>query len=619
MDLFERILSTTDFLFAYLDRDFNFIWVNQAYAKQDGRDPDFYVGKNHFDLFPHADNQSIFRRVVETGASYTARAKPFEYAEHPERGVSYWDWTLHPVKNPVGQVEGLLLCLTDASERTRAVTALRESESRLRAIIESLPFDFFALDRSGRYVIQNAVCRENWGDVIGQRPADLLVDSETRALWESNNRRAFAGEVVTERVSFPVKGELRHFQNVIMPILSGREIVGIQGINIDLTENQLLQEKLVHSQKMEAIGTLAGGTAHDFNNMLTGILGHANMLRLQGATEDQLHHAVDAIENTANRARELIHKLLGFASKSELREVPVDLHQVVSETLSILERTFDKRIRIVVDYGARPATVKGDPAQLGVVMMNLAVNARDAMPDGGALVFETRTEEYDIDSPRLKEGMLPGVYVCVAVRDSGVGMPEEVRRRVFEPFFTTKEPGEGTGMGLAMVYGIVKSHRGGISVISEPGRGTSFEMCLPAHTPDSTAEAAEKKDSLVRGSGTVMVVDDEEIVLEVAGMMLEHLGYQPVLIGGAREAIAHYREHHQNIDLVILDLAMPVMNGRTCFKELKKINPDVRAILATGHGPDQSAGGLVKNGICDLIKKPFDAARLSQAVAEALA
>lgn len=252
VETLESVFSATDVLYAYMDTGFNFIRVNRAYAEADGREPEFYVGKNHFDLFPYRDNEKIFRRVIETGEAYTAKAKAFEYAGHPERGVSYWDWTLHPVKNSSGKAEAVVLCLIDATERIESERKLRESELRLSTAVESLPFDFFVLDLDSRCIFQNAASLEKWGDVTGKQPKDVAADPDILSIWKSNNRRAFAGEVVEEDIEFPMKVETRHYRNIISPIRDGGKIIGVQGINIDITERKQA-EKLIRIQRDLAV------------------------------------------------------------------------------------------------------------------------------------------------------------------------------------------------------------------------------------------------------------------------------------------------------------------------------------------------------------------------------
>jgi two-component system cell cycle sensor histidine kinase/response regulator CckA len=236
--ILENMLSVTDVLCAYMDRDFNIIRVNRAYAEADGREPEFFVGKNHFDLFPREDKQIIFERVVETGEPHCEKAMAFEYAQRPERGVSYWDWMFHPVKDAEGRVEAVVLCLQSADERIETERKLREAESRLSTAVESLPFDFFVLDAEGRCTFQNAASRKTWGDVTGKQPMDVADDPDTLALWESNNRRVLAGEIVESDVKFRVKGEMQYYHNIIAPMRDGEEIVGIQGMNIDITERE---------------------------------------------------------------------------------------------------------------------------------------------------------------------------------------------------------------------------------------------------------------------------------------------------------------------------------------------------------------------------------------------
>ncbi len=401
-----------------------------------------------------------------------------------------------------------------------------------------------------------------------------------------------------------------------------KEIVGFLGVTRDIEarkkaedETAILESQLRQSQKMEAIGTLAGGVAHDFNNLLTGILGYANLLKLQNNEESPTYEAADVIEKAAERASDLTKQLLGFARQGKLQNSPVDLHSMIRESVALLKRTIDKSVNIVQRMDAECAEVMGDPSQLQLVMLNLAVNARDAMTNGGDLKLETAC----IDINDGVHADLPkGRYVRLRVSDTGAGIDPEICDRIFEPFFTTKARGEGTGMGLATVYGIVKNHDGTVTVKSELGVGTTFEVLLPVAQDDADAEVVAVIEAPVHGRGKILVVEDEEVVRKLAKEILGWLGYETITVCDGIEAVEYYDGHNEDIDLALIDLNMPRMGGRECYQKMKEINPGLRAVLSTGYSRDGAAQEILDDGVQGFVQKPFQASQLSEAIAMAM-
>ncbi|MBI5534822.1 MAG: PAS domain S-box protein [Deltaproteobacteria bacterium] len=378
------------------------------------------------------------------------------------------------------------------------------------------------------------------------------------------------------------------------------------------------EEQLRHSQRLEAIGTLAGGIAHDFNNQLTAILAFSNQLRADSEPGSHVYESAAVIETAAMRSAELTRQLLGFARKGKMAEAPVDARVLSREVAAVLRRTVDKRIAITEVCCDEQAVVLGDINQLQQVVLNLGVNACDAMPDGGKLTFRTEVLDIPLEAPRTDNGLPAGRHVVLSVSDTGVGIPEEHRHRIFEPFFTTKAQGKGTGMGLALAYGVVRSHRGTIRVQSEVGAGTTFQILLPRVSArvreDETVASAP-----VHGKGRVLVVDDEELIRTLAVRSLERLGYNVDACPDGKSAIEFFTEHHRGIDLVILDMVMPGMNGNDCLARMRQVDPNVRALLSSGHGLDDSMRALVHEGAVGFVQKPYVLAQLSSAVADAIA
>ncbi|NJD55029.1 MAG: response regulator [Nitrospirae bacterium] len=367
-------------------------------------------------------------------------------------------------------------------------------------------------------------------------------------------------------------------------------------------EKEAIREQLFQAHKMEAIGTLAGGIAHDFNNMLQGILGHASLLKAQLRPGTSLYESADTIEHISDRAAELTRQLLGFARKGKYVIEPIAVNDVIAAVLKIISKTFDRNIAIESDLGTEDMTIEGDRSQIEQVILNLCLNARDAMSGGGRLLIRTSVQDNAPDP--AAPAATPLRQVVITISDTGAGIPDTVKERIFEPFFTTKELGKGTGMGLAMVYGVVKNHNGQISVETSPGSGTTFTVAFPAVRPAVRIEPASRSDP-APGKGTILVVDDEEYIRDILRTMLEKLGYRVIQAADGKEALQIYAEQCGAIDLVILDLIMPVMSGKDTLDHIRQINGKARILIASGHTTAGEAGFPLQQGLLGFIQKPF--------------
>jgi signal transduction histidine kinase/ActR/RegA family two-component response regulator len=377
------------------------------------------------------------------------------------------------------------------------------------------------------------------------------------------------------------------------------------------------QQQIFEMHKLEAIGRLAAGVAHDFNNLLTAVLGCASEIKLLSEKGDPIYEAAEVIDRAGHRAAQLTRQLMGFARKGKLQSVPVEAHRLVDEVAVFVARTFEANISIVRRLRALPSWTVGDPSQIHQIVLNLALNARDALPQGGEITFETSVVELGETEARAHDELKAGRYLVLSVSDTGAGIPEEVRGHLFEPFFTTKKQGRGTGMGLAMVYGIVKNHGGAIEVESGSSRGTTLRVFLPSVDPAVELQPA-LPPRLHRGQGRILVVDDEEVVLTAAKQVLTLLGFETRVARDGEEALKVFGASHSEIDLVILDLAMPVMSGQECFEALKQIDPKVRVLIASGYGLDDEAESLTRQGALGLIEKPFEVEKLSEMLIRAI-
>lgn len=385
----------------------------------------------------------------------------------------------------------------------------------------------------------------------------------------------------------------------------------------DITEQVKLEEELYQSRKMDAIGQLAGGIAHDFNNMLAGIIGAAEVVKLSVKGESTGATMLDLILQTAGRASDLTAKLLAFSRKGKIRSTAIDVHKIIDETATIAQRSIDKKITLETNLSAKETNIVGDPSQIQNAILNLIINARDAIDGSGTISIKTATTCLNEEQCAMSRFNIdPGDYITITVTDSGCGIAPEVQDQIFEPFFTTKDTGKGTGLGLAAVYGTVVDHHGAISLESEIGSGTSFTLTLPL---DELAQSHEQVDeTTVRGTGTILLVDDEEIVRTTAKFILNDLGYDIVIAKDGEEALEFFNDEQYLFDLVILDMVMPKKNGEECFQEIRERDPHLPIILASGFPKSKRVETMCSQGLTAFIQKPFRRAILSHLIDEIL-
>jgi PAS domain S-box-containing protein len=548
--------------------------------------------------------------------------------------VSYeTDWNarsfvtyVEPLYGEHREIIGSVGLALDVTERRAAEEARRQSEARKHAILETALDTIVIMDHEGRILEFNPAAEKTFGyarsEVLGRLLADVIIPAHLRSEHQDGpvrmvGRRIESVAMRKDGSELPVELAITRIPLDGPPTFAGhiRDLTDRKQAEGELRERD---EQLRQAQRMEAIGTLAGGVAHDFNNILTAILGYTGLLKRLEPRVEGVQKAADVMEKAAKRGSVLTQQLLGFARKGKNESTAVDLTTIVEEVIGLLQRTIDKNIAIQRSFLPGSAVVIGDPGQLQQVVLNLAVNARDAMPDGGELTFDTAIVVLAADDCQRYPGTTPGHYVRLSVMDSGCGISEDIRSRIFEPFFTTKELGKGTGMGLAMVYGIVRNHGGAIGVRSEVGRGTTIEIFLPHASEMTAVESPYRSAKAVPGTERILVVDDEDGVREVAADLLSSLGYHVTTAADGAAAVNHYRRAGDQVDVVLLDLAMPGMGGRECFRALKAINHDVKAVLCTGYGFNVAAQQLLDEGVLGIVAKPYELEQLSDAIAKAL-
>ena len=467
------------------------------------------------------------------------------------------------------------------AERTKE---LAKSEQWHRSLVDNATDGIVVLDRNGVIININDKACEMHGFT-----REALIGAHVKLLESDFKKEETAG-----RMKRILNGESQVFESVhnkkdgtpiYLEISSKAITIGdelfIQSFYRDITEKKKLQEYLFQSQKMESIGVLAGGIAHDFNNILTAILGHASIMR-RSALEDKAMRSLNVIEDASRKAGRMISKLLGFARKSNYEFVSLNLNDIVYETVRLLERMIDEKISLSVDLDNRLPPIQGDMNQMEQVIMNLIVNARDAMPKGGSIVIKTIAKEIVENMPDVPPYILPGEYVLLSITDTGTGMSKDVLNRIFEPFYTTKERGKGTGLGLSMVYGTVKEHKGYIVVQSEPGMGTVFTIYVPALVSAIRTEVKRPVTS-VSGNETVLIVDDEHDILKAMQDTLSSHGYKVFAVSDPISALDIVKKMPRDIDLVITDIVMPRLNGKELINEIKTINTDVKVLAISGY------------------------------------
>ncbi|MEI6969918.1 MAG: transporter substrate-binding domain-containing protein [bacterium] len=532
-----------------------------------------------------------------------------------------------------------LLMRRKVSVRTTELTAtirdsrkanddLRAEIHRMAAILGSAPFGIMVLtgwDWESEVLYCNTAFVNLFGyeqDVLPtfRSLANLIFpDDEYRnrlqARWNNLGEQSSSGGGFTLSAS-TMDGKKRHIDFRAVPIGDGRVVVMFS----DVTEKELMEEErqrvdeqIRQSQKLEAMGQLAGGVSHDLNNLLAPILGNAQLLLMELGADKDKGVLAQEIVSAAKRAGELTKQLLAYARKGKFQVIQVDIHSSIHEVTTLLQRSIDKLIEVKEDLQAAKPVIMGDPTQINGAFLNLGVNARDAMPNGGQLIFSTRMITADKEiCRRLSHEITPGEYLQVRVSDTGTGMTKEVRQRLFEPFFTTKQIGKGTGLGLAAVFGCVKNHHGTITVESEPGKGTTFSILLPAVGKATTEE--KKEAAFTQGTGHVLIIDDEETVRRFLGRTLEKLGYRVSLCQDGVAGVEFYKNNFKEIDLVILDMIMPNLDGKGALTQLKKINPAINALIVSGYSTDKTAVECMKLGARGFLAKPCQIDELARSV-----
>jgi len=621
----ESLINYSSLAIVTLDEQHNVTSCNRDFEKLFSYKESEIVGKNLDEVI--AKKKHIKEAISYTKTTLKRQAIHGSGKRHRKDG-SLIDVEFHGVPVVIdGKVVGAYGIYQDITERKRAEDALLESEERYRYLFNNISDFIYTHDLEGRFLTVNRAASQTLGykpeELIGRPISDFMLP-EYRAAFYDEYLTEIKNKGSLDGISkYLAKDGTQHYIDYRNVLVEGRQQEPfVYGSGREITERILsqrevrkLEQQLYHSQKMEAIGTLAGGIAHDFNNLLMGILGNASLILLQIDSSHPYYEKLKNIQQSVQNGADLTKQLLGFARGGKYEVKPTDLNKIIKEGSDMFGRT-KKEVAIYPKYQKNIWTVEIDRGQIDQVLLNLYVNAWQAMPEGGNLYIQT--ENIILDANYVKPYKLkPGRYVRISVTDTGIGMDETTQEMIFDPFFTTKEMGRGIGLGLASVYGIIRNHDGIINVDSKEGEGTTFNIFLPA-TEEKTNQEEPLPEELLKGAETLLVVDDEEMIIDTCKQLLEGMGHKVLIAKSGKDALEIYEKNKHEIDMVILDMIMPDMGGGETYDKLKEINPKVKVLLASGYSIDGQASEILARGCNGFIQKPFHMENLSRKIKEIL-
>jgi PAS domain S-box-containing protein len=601
-------------------------YINQGGRKMCGIGEDEDVGKLTIsDLYPARMNRHVAEAVLPAVVRDGLWEGDGVFLHRGGREIPVW-MTLLAHRGANGEVDFLYTVSRDITERNKAAQTLRTSEERTWFALQSANVGIWDMDYttgelqwSETLELQYGLQPGTFGGTFEEFVQGIHPDDRESVLETVGKAMKAGSDFSMQHRSISPDGTVRWLRGAGRILLSerGEPVRGV-GISMDITERRTLEEQLQQAQKMEAVGRLAGGVAHDFNNLLTVILGFCELLLADRDPDDPRQADIAEIQNAGVRAAGLTRQLLAFSRKQIIEPTLLDLNQIATDMRAMLGRLIGEDVKVVLRLRAELALVKADRAQVEQIIMNLAVNARDAMPKGGTLTIETANVELDEHYAKTHSAVKPGLYVGLTVTDTGTGMTQAVQARLFEPFFTTKGPGKGTGLGLATVYGIVQRSGGSVGVYSEVGKGTAFKVYFPrADAAEKVAETPAPVLLKSAGSQTVLVVEDEHAVRDLAQRLLQRLGYTVLIAADAAEACRVFDEH-PTIDLLLTDVVMPGASGPELTRQLIEQRPALKVIYMSGYTEDAIVQhGVLKPGIA-FLNKPFTSQTLGEKVRQVL-
>jgi len=546
----------------------------------------------------------------------------------------WFNVTVDPLLDEEGNLTGAVHVMSDITERREAEEEIRisqeafaEERDLLNSLLDNVPDQIWIKDTNSKFIRTNKATALWFGlsdpeQAVGKTDFDFFTEEHANIAYEDEQELIRSGKAVVgkeEKETWPDR-EDTWVSTTKVPLRNPNgDIIGIIGISRDITEHKKLEEQFLQSQKMEAVGRLAGGVAHDFNNMMTVVIGYSELLLSKLKREEVEYKCVEGIMNAGKRSASLTHRLLAFSRKQVFQPRVANLNALVTDLEKMLKRLIGEDIELQLNLDSKLGAVRVDPSQVDQIIMNLAVNARDAMPRGGKIDIETANVELDDEYCRLHMSVQPGPYVMLAVSDTGIGMDKETQSRIFEPFFSTKEEGKGTGLGLSTVYGIVKQSKGNIWVYTEPGQGTTFKIYLPRIEEATEARKQEEaSEKTFRGTETILLVEDEEMVRDLAHQALLEMGYTVLAASNGVEALQICERHKGPIHLILTDVVMPIMSGRELAEASNRWYPGLKVIYMSGY-TDRSVirNGMLEPGV-SFVQKPFTPLSLTKKVREVL-
>ena len=610
---YRRLVETMHEGLGVTDQNYRFTYVNQRFCEMLGYLRDELIGRRLIE-FVHDDSKALMKDQMVRRRQ--GEEKRFELVWRTKAGGK-----VHTLASPRGfydedkRFTGSMGILTDITLGKETEEALRLSEEKYRLLVENANDAIFIV-QEGQIKFANRKARQmgnGLGVELDRVPFAQYIHPDDRGMVLERHKSRIKGEKLPDTYAFRLLGQNDQVMWVELNAVKidwGGKPATLNFLR-DITLQRKLEKQLQLSQKMEAIGTLAGGVAHDFNNLLMGIQGRTSLMLLETDPINPQFEHLKEIENYIKRAAKLTKQLLGFARGGKYEVKPTDLNDLIEKSSQMFGRT-KKEITIYKKYHDQIWTVEVDQSQIDQVLLNIFVNAWQSMPAGGNLYIQTKNEMLD-DNFAGGYGVRPGKYAVISITDTGIGMDEKTLKRVFDPFFTTKEKERGTGLGLASAYGIIKNHDGIILAESVRGQGTTLHIYLPASEMAVVCELQEDQNFL-KGSGTILLVDDEEMIIDVGVQVLKKLGYAVLTARHGREAIEVYQQNRQKIALVILDLIMPEMGGGETYDRLKEIDPQVKALLSSGYSLDGQATEILNRGCDGFIQKPYNLKELSEKI-----
>jgi two-component system, cell cycle sensor histidine kinase and response regulator CckA len=623
-DYLENLLSFANAPIMVWDKNHRITRFNLAFERLTGYTMYDVIGKNPEILFAETLNaaRSLLSRTSD-GEHLVSEEIPLRSKKGDIRLVL---WNTANIYDADGKtIIATIAHGQDISERKKAEQALQESELRFRSLYENTTIGLYRTTPDGKIFMANPALVKMLGFQSFQELAERNLKKDN---YEPSYQRNYFLELIErDGVVHDLQAKWIQKDGKTLSVLeNARAIRDVQGNTLyydgsveDITERTLLEEQMRQMQKLESLGTLAGGIAHDFNNILNIILGYSSLLEMRKNQPQKFTESIVAITQAIERGTALVRQIMTFARKAETTFAPVDMHELIRELISMLEQTFPKVITFNAQLNDSLPILHADHSQLHQVFLNLCINARDAMPQGGNITIKAKVQNRVYVRERFPTADQPQ-YLCIDVADTGEGMDEITRTRIFDPFFTTKKHGKGTGLGLAVVHGIIQAHNGFIDVESMPRQGTVFHLHLPI--PTMTKESRQSQNvaetPVPRGTETILLVEDEEPLLDMFSTILEFHGYAILKAGDGKQAIELYQQNQREIDLVVTDMGLPEVTGKDEFKELKKINPNVKVILASGFLEPETKTELLNAGAKSFIQKPYNAKAILRIIREVL-